>query len=237
MNIFILIIKKLIKFLFSIIVFILRNIFTNKKKIKVLVCNNKSEIVENQPYRFKDDEKRIIRFKQDYPKVEDSDVIPLHEIFTNVAGTTFRGKDVEKFIYGKNKRLEVVHTPSPKYENAISIYGIWETINNRTCKKLIGYVPDDESKDIYRKYIMKREKCILRGKLIKIYLPEREMNAGISICVDIWGSKLPNFEIHGIKKSNNRKITKTYEAKTFEDACEMAFADKIIVDVSESKEI
>ena len=212
------------------------NIFSSKRnfgKAKVVLCESYSDVGNDVLFRLVDDADNVIRIKQEYnlTKQKDWDIAD-EEWNLQVAGVSHRIESVMRFIAGESRKVRLAPEPMPKYPHAIAVYGEWLDKRGRRFKEQLGYVPDEEARDI-NKRISKAKDYLLAGKLAKMFIPTREKSTpGLRIDVAIFSPALPRFEVHGFSLDSGRKRKRTYIAKDKEQAISMAQKDGIVVDMN-----
>ena len=191
---------------------------------------------QNSLFRLPNDPPTTIRINQSYSEelLKDHDIID--EYWTMVAGVSYRTEEVNSFVSGTNRSVFIKHEQSNKYPHALAVYGIWKDKKGYHQKKQLGYVPDDEARQIAEQ-IKTITNHNFATKLGVLYLPTREKSAGIRFDFVVLCPALPRFEVHGIGKDSCRKRKKTYIAKDKEEAIQKALTDGIIVDTDNIKQL
>ena len=215
----------------------LNNLFQGISKPEVAIYESDQEAPKDQAYRLRKDPENLIRIRQDYVTNSQKQWDTLEDYWgLHVAGVTHREESVISFISGDNRQIELSQEPTPKHPHAIAVYGKWADNKNRCHREQLGFVPNEDAKDIYKRR-KKTSEYLLSSRLNRMYAPTKEKNAGIVFDVILLEPRWPRFEIHGIGKKSGRKRKKTYRAKTLDEALNKAYTDDMIVDIQASKEI
>jgi len=145
-----------------------------KKKDSVRIISSFKEHKPNEEFRLKTDKPNVIRFIQDRPKKLSCELARS----VKVSGLSYRSKIVEKFIMGKNRKIELDYEPTEKYPQAIKVLGLWEDQNGNN-KEQIGYVEDEVALRIYEEF----ENMPIGATLWTIYKPYKGKDTSIRICI------------------------------------------------------
>jgi hypothetical protein len=165
-----------------------------KQKDDVRVIGSFKEHVTNEEFRLTTDKPNVIRLIQDRPEKMSKELARS----VKVSGLSYRMETVNKFIEGKNRKIELEYEPSKEYPQAIKVLGLWED-QNGINKEQIGYVEDDIAKWIHEgnkkqldnieddiaKWIHEEhgENVPIGATLWTIYKPYEGKDTGIRICI------------------------------------------------------
>jgi len=158
----------------GIIIIIFVIYFSFKKKNKIMVVNSYKEAESNKEFRLKTDKPNVIRVFQDRPDKLSREL----SRGVKVSGTSYRQEVVEKFIEGKNKKVEIEYSPTEKYPQSIKVLGLWED-ETGYHKEQIGYVEDEVALRIYEEF----KNLPVGATLWTIYKPYKDKGTGIRICI------------------------------------------------------
>ena len=140
------------------------------------------------------------------------------------------------FIAGGSRSIRLVQEPRNGCPHAIAVYGKWKGVKGKTHKEKLGYVPDDNVREISDRW-KRTPNCILAGKLSMMFIPHRDKGAGLRIEVAILTRPLPRFEVHGFGRENGRKRKRAYTVRDLDEAIDKTSKDAIVVDVSACKQV
>ena len=209
----------------------------NHDKLDITLCKSPRDVADNVPFRLISDADNIVRIKQSYPVVGDGRfTFTAHDWELPVAGVSDRPDAVMSFIAGRSRSIRLVQKPGRKYPHAIAVYGVWKGIKGETHKKQLGYIPDENVREISDCW-RRTPNCIIAGKLSTMSIPHRGKGVGLRIEVAILTPPLPRFEVHGCGRENGGKRKQTYWARDLDEAIDKASKDGIIVDVSACKQV
>ena len=218
----------------------LKEIFSSTKKIEMSVLpvyDSFNDAPENSLFRLPKDPSTTVRINQSYPQesLKDRDIIREYWS-TSVAGTSHRLENVTSFVYGSQRSIFIEHESSKKYPHALAVYGIWRDERSYSQKKQLGYVPNEEAKEIAG-IVKAIPDHTFAAKLNALFLPTKEKYAGIRFDLVVLRMALPRFEIIGVGRDSGRKRKKTYIAKDKEEVILKAQKDGIIVEVNKIKQL
>lgn len=205
--------------------------------IEIIKEGEENTVKPNSLYRYDSDPPNMLRIDQDYPSELSNTKRIIEEFECRVAGVSYRMESVTSFIAGTNHKILAIEQPQTKYPHAIAIYGDWTDIEGKHKIEQLGYVPDEDAKEISK--IRKQEKdTVLEVKLTTIFASiGDELIAGLQYKLAIWGPRIPLFCVEGYGRKSGRKRKKHYWAKNAEEAIKLANADNMIVDVAAVKEV
>ncbi len=183
-------------------------LFASRKKygkLDVTLYESPRDVADNVAFRLATDAENVVRIKQSYPVAgDDGFTFNAHDWELPVAGVSYRSEAVMSFIGGRSRSIRLVQEPRNEYPPAIAVYGKWKGFKGKTYKKKLGYIPDDNVREISDCW-KRTPKCVLAGRLSMMFIPHREKGAGLRIEVAILTTPLPRFEVHGFGRENRRK--------------------------------
>ncbi len=163
-------------------------LFASRKKcgkLDITLCESPRDVADNVPFRLVTDAENVVRIKQSYPMVGDGRfTLNAYDWELPVAGGSHRSDAVINFIAGESRSIRLVQKPRNKYPPAIAVYGKWKGAKGKTYKEKLGYIPDDNVREISDCW-KRTPNCILAGRLSMMFIPHRGKGTGLRIEVAI----------------------------------------------------
>ena len=209
----------------------------NYGKLDITLCESPTDVADDVPFRLVTDAENIVRIKQSYPTAGDGRfTCNAQDWQLPVAGVSDRPDAVMSFIAGKSRSIQLVQEARNGYPHPIAVYGVWKGIKGKTHEKQLGYIPDDNVREISDCW-KRTPNGIIAGKLSMMFIPYRDKGAGLRIDVAILTHALHRFEVNGFDRENGRERKRTYSVRDLDEAIDKASKDGIVVDVSACKQV
>ncbi len=162
----------------------LKNLLCKVSYPDLPVYDSYKDAPKKSVFRLPRDNKNVLRFNYVF-KNGKSIWAAIEAWKVHVAGVSYRPKVVTSFIYGEQRSVEVEKRPTKKYPHALAVIGKWKDTRRYHQKSQLGYVPDDEAKEI-TDIIKKHPGSKILSELGMIYLPTKDKNPGIRIDVAVF---------------------------------------------------